>query len=183
MPGSRRGDLTRGARKRRSRKFVIAFVTSALGMFALLLAPPVRPLADGFSAMLAFAAGWVIRAAGGACLQHSALLSNPARGFTMEIRDGCNGANVVILLWAAMLSYPADRRWKLTGLAAGLAAILPLNLLRLITLFYLGQYYPAIFEFAHLYLWEMLIIIDGVAVFAIWVRRAETLRSREVPVR
>ena len=161
--------------KRRSWKFLLLFVASALCMFALLLAPPVRPLVDGFSGRLAFAAGWVIRASGGACLQHAAFLSNPARGFTMEVRDGCNGANVVILLWAAILSYPAGRRWKLIGLGAGLAAIMPLNLLRLITLFYLGQYHPAIFDFAHLYLWEMLIIIDAMAVFALWVRRAETL--------
>ncbi len=91
----------------------------------------------------------------------------------MEVRDGCNGANVVILLWAAMLAYPTGRRWKAVGLGAGLAAIMPLNLLRLITLFYLGQYHPSAFEFAHLYLWEMLIIMDAMAVFALWVRRAE----------
>ena len=93
----------------------------------------------------------------------------------MEVRDGCNGANAVILLWAAILAYPAGHRRKMLGLGAGLAAILPLNLVRLITLFYLGQYHPAIFDFAHLYLWEMLIIIDAIAVFALWARRADTL--------
>ncbi|MBS1874060.1 MAG: exosortase H [Acidobacteria bacterium] len=160
-------------RQRRSGKFLLAFVLSALCMFALLLAPPMRPLVEGFSGNLAFAAGWLIRACGGACLQQAAFLSNPARGFTMEVRDGCNGANVVILLWAAMLAYPTGRRWKAVGLGAGLAAIMPLNLLRLITLFYLGQYHPSVFEFAHLYLWEMLIIMDAMAVFALWVRRAE----------
>ena len=55
----------------------------------------------------------------------------------MEIRDGCNGVNVVILLWAAILAYPSNWRWKVTGLAAGLAAIQFLNLFRLISLYFL----------------------------------------------
>ncbi len=90
----------------------------------------------------------------------------------MEVRDGCNGINVVILLWAAMIAYPAGLKWKVIGLGTGLVAIQAANLLRLISLFYLGQYSRPIFEFAHLYLWEMLIIIDAMVVFAVWVRRA-----------
>jgi exosortase H (IPTLxxWG-CTERM-specific) len=105
-------------------------------------------------------------------LQQAAILSNPARGFAMEVRDGCNGVNVVVLLWAAVLAYPSNLRWKLIGLGGGLAAIQVLNLLRLVSLFYLGQYSTPIFEFAHLYLWEMLIIIDAMVVFGVWVKGA-----------
>ena len=89
----------------------------------------------------------------------------------MEIRDGCNGVNVVILLWAAILAYPSNWKWKVTGLAAGLAAIQILNLIRLISLYYLGQYSRPLFEFAHLYLWETLIIIDAIVVFGIWTKK------------
>jgi len=160
--------------KSRSRRFVVAFVLTALGLFTLLLAPPVRPLIAGFSGALASAAAETIRFCRGTCLQHDAVLSNPSRGFAMEVRDGCNGVNVVILLWAAILSYPATWRWKLAGLGAGLVAIQALNLLRLVSLFYLGQHNRPLFEFAHLYLWEMLIIIDAMVVLALWVRRART---------
>jgi hypothetical protein len=38
--------------------------------------------------------------------------------------------------------------WKLIGLGGGLAAIQILNLLGLISLFYLGQYSTSIFEFS-----------------------------------
>lgn len=157
----------------RSQRFLLVFVVWALALFAALLAPPLRPPVEAFSGRLAFAAGWVIRLLGGICIQHGAVLSNPVHEFAMEVRDGCNGINVVILLWAAMLGYPSSRKWKLIGLGGGLAAIQGLNMLRLITLFYLGQYNRPLFLFAHLYLWEMLIIIDAMAVFALWVRRAE----------
>ena len=37
-----------------------------------------------------------------------------------------------------------------------------------------GQYSWPVFEFAHLYLWEMLIILDAIVVFGFWSRRAVT---------
>ena len=154
----------------RSRAFIAIFALAALTQFAILLATPVHAMIDGFSGRLASASAVLIRTFGGACLQHAAILSNPAGGFAMEVRDGCNGINVVILLWAAILAYPSNLRWKLIGLGGGLAAIQILNLLRLVSLFYLGQYSRPIFEFAHLYLWEMLIIIDAMVVFSFWVR-------------
>ena len=160
------------ASAKKSRTFVVFFAIAALVQFAILLAAPIRPFVDGFSGHLAWVSASLIQALGGTCLQHAAILSNPAKGFTMEVRDGCNGVNVVILLWAAILAYPSNWKWKLTGLGAGLAAIQILNLFRLISLFYLGQYSPSIFEFAHLYLWETLIIIDAMVVFGLWIRRA-----------
>ena len=132
-----------------------------------------RPLVDGFSGKLASVSAWLITTFGGACNRQAAVLMNPQGGFAMEVRDGCNGVNVVIMLWAAVLAYPTSLRWKLIGLAGGLAAIQGLNLLRLISLFYLGQYNRSIFDFAHLYLWETLIILDAMVVFGLWSRRAK----------
>lgn len=156
---------------RKSRTFVPLFAVAALAQFAILLASPVRPFIDGFSAWLAAASASLIRMVGGACQQNAAILTHPG-GFTMEIRDGCNGVNVVILLWAAIVAYPSGWKWKLAGLGGGFAAIQFLNFVRLISLFYLGQHNRPVFEFAHLYLWETLIIIDALVVFGLWCRRA-----------
>jgi exosortase H (IPTLxxWG-CTERM-specific) len=165
---------------RKALAFVLVFTVVALGQFALLLATPMRPLVNGFSGDLAALSAWLIRSAGGTCLRQAAVLSNPAKGFAMEIRDGCNGINVVVLLWSAILAYPASLKWRLIGVTGGLAAIQILNLFRLISLFYLGQYSYRLFEFAHLYLWELLIIIDGMVVFSLWTRRASegSVRAR-----
>jgi exosortase H (IPTLxxWG-CTERM-specific) len=161
------------ATSRRTRAFILVFVIAALGQFAVLLATPIHPLVDGFSGDLAGVSAWLIRACGGTCVRHAAVLASPTKSFAMEVRDGCNGINVVVLLWAAILAYPASLKWKLIGLGGGLVAIQVLNLFRLISLFYLGQYSPSIFEFAHLYMWELLIIIDAMVVFNLWIRRAQ----------
>lgn len=165
---------------RKTLAFVFVFIVAALAQFAVLLATPMRPLVDGFSGDLAAVSAWLIHSGGGTCLRQAAILSNPARSFAMEVRDGCNGINVVVLLWSAILAYPASLQWKLIGMTGGLAAIQILNLFRLISLFYLGQYSYSVFEFAHLYLWELLIIIDGMVVFSLWIRQASqrSVRAR-----
>jgi exosortase/archaeosortase len=123
------------ATSRRTRAFILVFVIAALAQFAIVLATPIHPLVDGFSGDLAAVSAWLIRACGGTCVRHAAVLASPAKSFAMEVRDGCNGINVVILLWAAILAYPASLKWKLIGLGGGLVAIQVLNLFRLISLF------------------------------------------------
>ncbi|MES9926857.1 MAG: exosortase H, partial [Candidatus Thiodiazotropha sp. 6PDIVS] len=61
-------------------------------------------------------------------------------------------------------------RLKLIGIGVGILAIQSLNLLRVITLFYLGQWSHTAFEWAHLYIWQSLIILDVLVVFLIWLR-------------
>jgi len=44
------------------------------------------------------------------------------------------------------------------------------NVLRIVSLFYLGQWNMQWFEFAHLYLWQALIMLDVLVVWLLWVR-------------
>jgi exosortase H (IPTLxxWG-CTERM-specific) len=74
------------------------------------------------------------------------------------------------VLIAAILAFPASWPRKLAGLAAGIVAVQGLNVVRVISLFYLGQWSFEVFEWAHLYLWQALIMLDVLVVFLIWVR-------------
>jgi exosortase/archaeosortase family protein len=85
---------------------------------------------------------------------------------------------VTILLWAAMLTYPSGWLHRLKGLALGTLALHAVNLVRIISLFYLEQYNRQWFDFAHFYLWESLIVLDTLVIFWVWAafvrgRRAE----------
>jgi exosortase/archaeosortase family protein len=71
------------------------------------------------------------------------------------------------------------RRAKLVGLAVGLVAVQAVNLVRIISLFYLSQWSQPVFEFAHLYLWQALIMLDVVVVWLLWMRWATRLRYRD----
>ena len=53
-----------------------------------------------------------------------------------------------------------------------------LNVVRVISLFYLGQWNRDVFEWAHLYVWQALIMLDVLIVWLLWVR---TLPRAEAP--
>ena len=58
--------------------------------------------------------------------------------------------------------------YKRQGL--GFLAIQIVNVIRIVSLFYLLQWDPVWFEWAHLYLWQALIMLDGLIVYLLWVR-------------
>jgi exosortase H (IPTLxxWG-CTERM-specific) len=150
--------------------FAVLFAACFLVGIGLVLLPPGQRIDQGFSRLLVRISHAAIGMCGGAAAMEGVILRAPG-GFGVEMRDGCNGINVTVLLWAAILAFPAPWKLKAYGLAIGTLAIQLLNVARFISLFYLGQYSATWFELAHEYLWETLLILDTVVVFWLWVGR------------
>ncbi len=72
---------------------------------------------------------------------------------------------------AAIAAYPASLRAKLIGLVGGLAAITVLNLVRMISLFYIGAYFPQYLDMAHLLIWQGVMILSVVILWLFWAQR------------
>ena len=98
------------------------------------------------------------------------VLRSTSSDFAVSIEAGCNGVEATIVLIAAMLAFPAPWKHKLVGLIAGIVAVQGLNIIRVISLFYLGQWNRDVFEWAHLYVWQALIMLDVMVVWLLWVR-------------
>jgi len=98
------------------------------------------------------------------------MLQSTANGFAVSIESGCNGVEATIVLLAAILAFPAPWKHRLMGLVAGIVAVQGLNVIRVISLFYLGQWNLNVFEWAHLYVWQALIMLDVLIVWLVWVR-------------
>jgi exosortase H (IPTLxxWG-CTERM-specific) len=158
-------------RKNRMLRFLVLFPIFLAVGFCGLLIPFLHPAVTAFTRGLVEISAMVIRLFGGNAAAHQVILQNPYNGFAMEVLDGCNGDDVAVLLWAAILAYPASWRQKGKGLLAGTAAIYAINFLRIISLFYLGQYDRQWFDFAHLYVWESVFVLLTLTIFWIWVRR------------
>ncbi len=158
-------------------RFLVLFPIFLAAGFALVLGSMLRPLVTAFTRGLVEISALSIRILGGTAAAHQVTLQNPVNGFAVEVLDGCNGNNVMVLLWAAILAYPASWRNKAKGLAAGTAILQGVNLVRIITLFYLGQHERQWFEFAHLYVWESLFVLFTLTIFWVWVRRSSAGNS------
>jgi exosortase H (IPTLxxWG-CTERM-specific) len=163
-------------RQNRMFRFLVLFpIFLAVGFCALLI-PFLHPVVTAFTRGLVEISAMVIHLFGGNATAQQVVLQNPSNGFAMEVLDGCNGDDVAVLLWAAILAYPASWLQKGKGLLAGTATIYVINFLRIISLFYLGQYNREWFEFAHLYVWESVFVLLTLTIFWTWVRRMSAPR-------
>jgi len=154
-----------------SLRFLLIFCTAALLGFALEVIPwvddhLVKPLISG----IAWLSGALIRLAGGLAMVSDDVIRHPVNGFAIKIANGCSGLEAAILLAAGMMAFPATWRQRALGWVAGTATIMTLNVVRVISLYFLGQYSRALFDWAHLYAWDVLIMIDGLVVFFLWIK-------------
>lgn len=101
---------------------------------------------------------------------YGVVIQSLKNGFGVSIQPGCNGVEACIILIAAMLAFPSPWKHKLVGIGLGILAVQAMNVLRVISLYYLGQWNIEVFEFAHLYLWQALIMLDVLVVWLLWVR-------------
>jgi len=166
-------------RARRPARFAITFACCFLVGIGLLFTPPIQSADVKFSRALVELSKGLIGFCGGRVRGEGAIMRDPKTGFAIEMRDGCNAVNVTILLWSAMIAFPAVWRLKAIGLLAGSLIIQVLNIVRFISLFYIGLRSTAWFDFAHEYLWESLIILDTMVVFWLWVRMVA--QSESIP--
>ena len=92
-------------------------------------------------------------------------------GFAARIDDVCTGIFVVAIYLSAVLAYPSRVTEKLKGLLLGVSVILFLNLIRVVSLMYIGHYFPSFFETAHLLIWQSLVIFSALLVWIYWTER------------
>lgn len=175
-PAARVNPAAAGSRPAR---FFAAFSACALLGFAAVMTPWARPAVAAWDRLLVDVSGALIHLFGGHAGAAGSVLRDPSTGLAIEMKDGCNGLNVTVLLCSALLAFSASWTDKIKGLLLGCAAIQGVNLLRFVSLFYLLQYNRAWFDFAHDYLWESLIMLDALAAFWLWVQAV--FRSRAMP--
>ena len=163
-------------------RFFILFVVILVALFAAELTPPVQSavVLPWTEALVRISAGLIMLfdthvAAFGKILQST------SNGFAVSVEAGCNGIEAAIILIAAMLAFPAPWKHRVIGIVAGLAAVQVLNIVRVISLFYLGQWNFKLFEWAHLYLWQALIMLDVLIVWLIWIRSLPPSSSSVFP--
>ena len=68
------------------------------------------------------------------------VIRSVGNGFAVSIEAGCNGVEATLVLCAAILAFPAPWRHKALGIAIGVVAVQLLNIVRVISLFYIGQW-------------------------------------------
>ncbi len=152
-------------------RFFVLFTVLLVGLFTLeILQPAEEYVILPFTSFIADVSVWILQVFDDSVESYGNVIRNSITGFGVRIERGCNGVEAVIILFAAIFSFPAPLKNKIIGFVIGFFAIQVLNLVRIISLFYLGQWNQVAFEWFHLYLWQALIILDALVVWLIWLR-------------
>jgi exosortase H (IPTLxxWG-CTERM-specific) len=152
-------------------RFFLWFVVMQAVLFGLELTPWAQEwFVMPWTSALATISADIVKVFDPQVIAHGKILQSARNGFAVSIEAGCNGVEATIVLVAAILAFPAPWKRKLIGLAIGVVAVQGLNIVRVISLFYLGQWNIDVFEWAHLYVWQALIMLDVLIVWLLWVR-------------
>lgn len=153
------------------RRFFIIFVALQLLLFGIELTQPVQQhFVLPWTALLAQASVAIVTQFDANAAAVGKVLWNPSTGFGVSIEPGCNGVEACIILFAAVVAFPSTWKYRAWGFGLGFVAIQAVNLVRIISLFYLGQWNMEVFKIAHEFLWQGLIMLDVLVVWLLWVR-------------
>ena len=168
-----------GAPSPSSRRESLAFLARFGGLLVLFylavaLRPVDRSVVVPFTAAIARVSGAILNALGEPATVAGTEIRSSS--FAVQIENGCNGLETVLLFSAAVLAFPAPGKRRLAGLLLGFAAIEIVNLVRVVSLFWIGVHRPALFSASHTVLWQSLVVLFGVLLFLSWAARSRTAR-------
>jgi exosortase H (IPTLxxWG-CTERM-specific) len=163
-------------RNRREVTFLTLFVVLLGGSFALISLNWVNDHAvEPFTAGVARLSGATLNLLGQQVAMRGTVIQG--RSFAVNIRNGCNGIEALLIFLSAVLAFPASWKSRLLGLTLGTAAIQAVNLLRVIALFLTGVYFPKLFDASHTVIWQSLVILVGVLLWVFWAIRFASPRE------
>jgi len=163
-------------------KFLILFAVVLFTLFAIEMQQPVQMHAvQPFTAILADISAALIMPFDDAVTATGRIIRHTENQFAVSIEAGCNGVEAAIVLIAAVVAFPARPLQKVTAIVIGFLAIQAMNILRIVSLFYLGQWRMDVFSWSHLYLWPVLIMLDVLVVFLLYLRYIARTDVRAAP--
>lgn len=95
-----------------------------------------------------------------------------SRTATINVMKGCEGFEVMLLFIAVLLAYPMAWRRKLLGVLLGSLLIYAINIVRIVSLYFIKVHYPRLFDATHVTVWQTIIIFVAGIFFLFWIRPA-----------
>lgn len=148
--------------------FVVRFALFMGIFYAVMLIPAVDRMMYGYLAANAWAAHAILNLFGFGTELNKTMISSEA--FSIVVRRGCDGVEPAALFASAVLAFPAPWKKKALGVVAGTVILLLVNILRVVSLFWIGIIARPFFARVHLEIWPLLFILAAFALCAAWIR-------------
>ena len=97
--------------------------------------------------------------------------------FDLTVARGCDGIEATALFVALILAFPAAFVLKVPAIVIGVPLLASVNLVRIVSLFLVGTYYPPLFHVMHVDVWQILFILIALGSWALWFAWATQSRT------
>jgi exosortase H (IPTLxxWG-CTERM-specific) len=155
--------------------FLVKFFAVLIAAYLLIAWNPVNDrVIVPFTEAIATGSGALLDAMGQKVAVTGTVIASPR--FAVNINNGCNGVEAMLILLACIVAFPASLRARVTGLLLGALAVQVLNAIRIVTLYLLGAYQPRLFDLFHTAVWQVVIILAAIGFFLIWSARVAPAR-------
>jgi len=156
--------------KRTQLIFLVKFFVALIALYCLVAWNPVNDhVIVPITQVIASAAGAILHVMGqGVTVSGTTISSNR---FAVNINNGCNGIEAMLILLAAIGSFPATMRARIAGLAFGAVIVQLLNEIRIVSLYLIGAYKPSLFQIFHTAVWQVVVILAAIVFFLQWSAR------------
>lgn len=132
-------------------------------------------IVEPFTALVTNACGLLMNLFGASATTTGSFLSTAS--YSINVVDGCNGIYATAILVSALIAYPAPWLSKAWGIPLGILAVFAMNLVRVISLFYLGEHHPDFFREVHVYVWQPIIILWAIVAWDYWTRQVKKMEE------
>jgi exosortase H (IPTLxxWG-CTERM-specific) len=123
---------------------------------------------ESYLNVLAAISGWVLNLFGTEVEVFETRITGS--DFAVAVAQGCDAIQVCSLLAAAVLAFPVSWGARFRGLAIGIALLQALNILRIVTLYWVGAFFSDFFKTAHEVVWPGALIVVTIVTWVLWVR-------------
>jgi len=156
--------------KRQEARFLILFLLILGVSFTLVALQPVNDhLVVPYTTGVAWVSGQLLDLLGEDITINGCVLRSPR--FAVTIYNGCNGLITSLIFISGVLAFPSSWTAKVVGVVGGLLAIQTINLIRIISLFYIGIFLPDLFNSSHIFIWQSIVILFGVSLWVLWAQK------------
>ncbi len=162
----------RGFFRRRPVLRFITLVSVLMGLFYLLLYLPGADKGWKAAVMPAYLSGYAkVTAVVLQVLGHDATVNQTSvvtPEYSVRIAQECSALEPTALFLAGVIALQVRRgtRWK--GILAGILLLAITNIVRIVTLFYVGLHKPQYFDVVHIDVWQALFVVLAIGYWAVW---------------
>lgn len=150
------------------RRFLLVFLGVVVAYYLLTMIPWVdRNLIYPVLEFSAQASASLLRLTGETVTTQGVVIQG--KSFAVAIRRGCDPLDPMALFAAAIAAFPSPWKRKALGLAVGSITLFALNLLRIVSLYWLGQDHSRLFDAVHQEIWPAFFILCALGLWCLWL--------------